>query len=434
MTALDLKMDIRSILARLRKAKRLQVIREKTDPVLEASAQILKAQPRPVLLENVAGAKVLANILPDRDTLAAYLAVEPQSFLPELGSLLDGSVQRPGAGTFRGRGDYGQVEVPRSEWGPLPFLKYYSGDGGPYLTSGVWIVRDPKFGINLSYHRMMLTGPGRGTVRVVENRGMDTANKNCGGKAEVAICVGAPAHVLFAAALSPAPDVNEMDLAAKFGPVELQHCKTVDLDVPADTELVIEGRFTGELGPEGPFVDITGTVDFVRRQPVFEITRMACRKDPILYAIVPGQADHKTLMGIPKELDIYREANKVCRCLDVRITPGGTSWLHAVIKIAKTDPADGQKALAAAFQAHRSLKHCVVVDEDIDISDPADVEWALATRFQADTDMLVLKDQPASSLDPSARHVPGQKSRSAKLGLDATIKSADASLFRKIAA
>lgn len=427
------EMDLRSVVERLRHAGTLQVVSKKMSPVLEASAAILKALPRPVLLENVAGAKVVANILPDRNALAALLGVDPHRFLQDLGSLLDGGGGRRGVGTVHSPGIYGEVEVPRSEWGRLPILKYYPGDGGPYITSGVWIVRDPKNGINLSYHRLMMTGPDRGTVRLVESRGMDTANKNCGGKAEVAICVGPPAHVLFAAALSPAMDVNEMDLAAKLGRVELVRCKTVDLEVPADTEVVIEGRFTGRIGPEGPFVDITGTVDFVRQQPAFEITRVACRKDALHYAIVPGQADHKTLMGIPKELDIYREANKLCRCLDVRITPGGTSWLHAVIKIAKKDPADGSRALAAAFQAHRSLKHCVVVDEDIDISDPADVEWAVATRFQADTDLLLLRDQPASSLDPSAKHVPGQKSRSAKLGLDATIKG-DPRLFRKIAA
>ncbi|MBI5243857.1 MAG: UbiD family decarboxylase [Elusimicrobia bacterium] len=432
MTAPDFKMDIRSILSNLRRAKRLKVIKKKANPILETSTLIRKAEPEPLLLENVGGAAVAANLLPSRDALAERLGVDPQRFLQELGALLDGSKKRPGAGMARGKGFYGQVEVPKDKWGSLPFLTYYHGDGGPYLTSGVWIVQDPQLGLNLSYHRLMMVSPGRGTVRVVEGRGMDTAIKNCGGKAEAAICIGAPAHVLFAAALSPGPAVNELDLAAKLGKLELLRCKTVDLDVPASCEMVIEGRFTGDLGEEGPFVDITGTMDFVRQQPVFEFTRVACRKNPIHYAIVPGRSDHKTLMGIPKELDIYREANKVCRCLDVRITPGGASWLHAVIRIAKKGAGEGKAALEAAFRAHRSLKHCVVVDEDVDISDAAEVEWALATRFQADTDMLLLKDQPASSLDPSACHVKSQKSRSAKLGLDATVKSGDLSLFRKV--
>jgi UbiD family decarboxylase len=97
------------------------------------------------------------------------------------------------------------------------------------------------------------------------------------------------------------------------------------------------------------------------------------------------------------------------------------SWLHAVVQIAKQAPDDGRKAIAAAFRGHTSLKHVVVVDEDVDLFNPAEVEWAIATRFRADRDLVVLADQPSSSLDPSATHSPGQKARTSKMGLDATI-------------
>jgi UbiD family decarboxylase len=106
--------------------------------------------------------------------------------------------------------------------------------------------------------------------------------------------------------------------------------------------------------------------------------------------------------------------------VDVLITPGGASWLHAVVQIDKQGPEDGRRAIEAAFLGHGSLKHVVVVDEDINIHDPHQVEWAIATRFQASTDLLIYPDQPGSSLDPSGDHVPGQKSRTAKMGLDAT--------------
>ncbi|MFH1726558.1 MAG: UbiD family decarboxylase [Elusimicrobiota bacterium] len=426
-------MDIRSIIKKDSASGKLRVVKKRVKPVLEAARLINDAEPAPVLLENVRGSRVLANVFPTRDDLARRLGVAPKRFLAELSAIVDGPARRGRRGIVRKEGCYGSVEVPRSEISRLPFLTYYRGDGGPYLTAGVWIVRDPRHGVNLSYHRLMMTGPREGTVRVVERRGTDTALKNSGGSLEAAICVGAPVNVLFAAALSPASGVNELDIAARFAQVELVRCKSVDLEVPASCEMVIEGRFTGETGPEGPFVDITGTMDIVRRQPVFEITRVACGKDPVHYTIVPGKMDHKTLMGVPKELDIFREAGKVCRCLDVRITPGGSSWLHAVVKIAKRSDRDGREALKAAFRAHRSLKHCVVVDEDVDIADPVEVEWALATRFQADRDMMVLTEQPGSSLDPSACHVEGKGSQGTKLGLDATIRTgADRSLFRKV--
>ncbi|MBI5210222.1 MAG: UbiD family decarboxylase [Elusimicrobia bacterium] len=433
--AVDLALDLPSVAGRLRKAGRLDRVGARVRRRLAACGLITRAEPRAILLDDVEGSRVLANLLPSRQALAEGLGVAPARFLPELDALLEGRSRRPGAGLRRRDAVFGEVEVPPKAWGRQPFLTYYKTDGGPFLTAGVWTYRDPVHGVNCSYHRWMMASPARGTVRVVENRGLDTALKNAGGKLEAAVCVGAPLHVLFAAALSPAMGVNELELAARFGPVELARCKTVDLEVPAACELVIEGRFTGETAEEGPFVDITGTIDGVRRQPVFEITRVAGVKDPLHYTIVPGRADHRTLMGVPKELDIFREVGKACRCLDVRITPGGASWLHAAVKIVKEGPEDGRRALEAAFRAHRSLKHCVAVDADIDLDDPCQVEWAVATRFQALPGLLALHDQPCSSLDPSARHEPGRKSRGSKLGLDATIPhGADRRLFERIAA
>ncbi|HEX6387777.1 MAG TPA: hypothetical protein VF177_24175, partial [Anaerolineae bacterium] len=114
------------------------------------------------------------------------------------------------------------------------------------------------------------------------------------------------------------------------------------------------------------------------------------------------------------------------------ITPGGASWLHAVVQIDKQGPEDGRLAIEAAFRGHSSLKHVWVVDTDIDIYNPAEVEWAMATRFQADKDLVLFENQPGSSLDPSGIHVPGQKSRTAKLGLDCTIPwGADRSRFQR---
>jgi 2,5-furandicarboxylate decarboxylase 1 len=426
-------MDIRSIVDRYNVSSQLRVHKEPVAKRWAAAALINQAAPAPILLENVEGHRVLANILANRRALAELLGVSPERFLPELLEILEGRAARPNAGLVQTMKTYGEVEVGPKELERLPILTFYRGDGGPYVTAGVWMVRDPKHGMNLSYHRMMMTSANRGTVRIVESRGTDTALKNSGGKLEAAICIGAPAHVLFAGSLSPAPDVNELDLAARFGRVELARCKTVDLEVPADCELVIEGRFTGETGVEGPFVDITGTIDFVRTQPVFEITRVSGRKDAIHYTVVPASADHLTLMGIPKELDMYREIGKVCDCKDVAITPGGACWLHSVVKIAKRGSEDGKRALEAAFKAHRSLKHCIVVDEDIDIQNPTEVEWAVATRFQADAGLVVQTYQPSSSLDPSAHHEQGKKSLGAKMGIDATIPwGAERSLFERV--
>jgi UbiD family decarboxylase len=237
--------------------------------------------------------------------------------------------------------------------------------------------------------------------------------------------------------MAPPPGVDELTIAQALAPTPVVSCAN-GIRVPAEAEFVLEGRITHELVPEGPFVDLTGTYDFTRRQPVIEIDRVTHRRDAVYQALLPGKLEHRLLMGMPREPTIYAEVNKVARCLNVHVTPGGASWLHAVVQIVKQTPEDGKKAIEAAFRGHGSLKHVWVVDDDIDIFDPNDVEWAVATRFQADRGLVVLSDQPSSSLDPSAHHVPGQKSRSAKMGLDATVwwdtltGPSDSEAFRRV--
>jgi UbiD family decarboxylase len=232
--------------------------------------------------------------------------------------------------------------------------------------------------------------------------------------------VGSPIQVLLAAAMSPTKGIDELSIANALAPTPLVRCQTIDLEVPAEAELILEGHITDSLADEGPFPDLTGTMDSVRQQPIIEIHHITHRRDPIFHALLPSGMEHKNLMGMPREPTIFTAVDDVCRCTGAYVTPGGMSWLHAVVQIEKRDNEDGRRAIHAAFQGHTSLKHVVVVDTDVNPYDIAKVEWAIATRFQADRDLVVLTDQPSSSLDPSASQVPGQKTRTAKMGLDAT--------------
>jgi UbiD family decarboxylase len=144
---------------------------------------------------------------------------------------------------------------------------------------------------------------------------------------------------------------------------------------------------------------------------------MYYRKDAIWHVLPPGGLEHKILMGMPREPTIFAEVNKVCECKGVNITPGGCSWLHAVVSIKKKNEDDGKQAIEAAFAGHKSLKHVVIVDEDIDIDSQMDVEWAVATRVQADKDVIIKTKQKGSSLDPSADP---NTYDTAKMGIDAT--------------
>jgi UbiD family decarboxylase len=221
--------------------------------------------------------------------------------------------------------------------------------------------------------------------------------------------------------MSPPKGTDELGIAHALAPAPTVRAKTVPLDIPATAELVLEGVLTRQMTTEGPFPDLTGTMDGTRQQPVFRVTAITHRHHPIFHALLPAGMEHKNLMGMPREPTIYAAVNQVARCTGVAITPGGCSWLHAVVQIDPQGPEDAHRAIEAAFRGHTSLKHVVIVDRDIDILNPADVEWAIATRFKAERDLVVLHDQPSSSLDPSARQIPGEKATTSKLGLDATI-------------
>lgn len=350
----------------------------------------------------------------------------------ELMQHLAASLERPAVPETVSPAPCQEVVLEQVDLHQLPILLHLPEDAGYYIASAVVITEDADTGRNMSYHRLLRLDDRRFAARIVERRGTDTALQKSGGELPVAICIGVSLATHLAASMSPAANVDELAVANALAPTPLVKCLSNDLAVPSDAEIVLEGRITRERHEEGPFMDLTETMDIVRDQPVITIDLITHRRDPIFHALLPGGLEHKLLMGMPREPTIYAEVNKEVACTGVAITPGGSSWLHAVVQIDKRGPDDGRKAIAAAFRGHGSLKHVWVVDTDVDIYDPAAVEWALATRFQADRDLVILEDQPGSSLDPSGIHRPGAKSRTAKMGLDCTIPwGADPAQFRK---
>ncbi len=314
----------------------------------------------------------------------------------------------------------------------LPIPLHLPQDAGHYIASNVVITRDPELGRNMCYHRLLRLDKTHFAARIVENRGTFNAYNKVDGDLPVAICIGVSQAVHLAASMSPPPGVDELSVAHALAPTPLVKCLSNDLEVPADAEIVLEGRITKNRVAEGPFMDLTETMDITREQPVIEIDLITHRRQPIFHALLPGGLEHKLLMGMPREPTIFAEVNNVAKCTGATITPGGASWLHAVVQIDKQGPDDGRLAIEAAFRGHGSLKHVWVVDQDVDIYDPAEVEWAMATRFQADKDLYIFRNQPGSSLDPSGLHIPGKKGRTAKMGLDCTIPwGADPQKFLK---
>jgi UbiD family decarboxylase len=410
---------LREFLAQVEGTGRLVRVTREVDPHLEMARLINALDGRPVLFERVKDSdyRVVSGICSQREYFALALGLPQDGLLFALAE----AFANPVPPELVQVAPCQEIVERRVDLNRVPILTHMPADGGPYVTAGVAVVEDPDLGRNVSYHRLMQIDGRRFTARVVEGRGTHAAMNKVPGDLEVAICLGVPMQVLLAAAMSPPKGVDELGIANALRPTPLVRCATKELAVPAQAEIVLEGRITRRLADEGPFLDLTETWDIVRQQPVIEIDCITHRREPIYHALLPGKLEHKLLMGMPREPGIYAAVKEVCDCRNVSITPGGMSWLHAVVQIKKLRPDDGRRAVEAAFHGHGSLKHVVVVDDDVDPFDAHDVEWAVATRFQADRDLMIFEGQPSSSLDPSAQQVPGQKARTAKMGLDATV-------------
>ncbi len=413
-------MGFRKFIEQLEKNGELTKITKPISTEYEIAGVVEALGEKPVFFDNVkeSSVPVVAGLVSSKDLIARAIGATKEQLLPKLSA----AIEKPRAPEVVEQGECQEVVEETVDLTKLPIMRFTEKDGGKYIDSAVAIVKDPENGNrNMCFHRLMLLDKNHFVPRIVEDRGTDTILKKAGGELDIAICVGNSTAVLLAAATSLPKGVDELGMANALEKTELVKCKTVDLEVPREAEFVLEGRITKEKTSEGPFLDLTGTVDKVRQQPILEVKCVTHRKNPIYQTILAGRNEHKFLMGMPKEPTIFNEVNKVCQCKDVYITPGGCSWLHAVVQIRKQNPDDGKKAIAAAFEGHKSLKHCVVVDEDINIYNPHDVEWAIATRFQADKNTVILSNKPGSSLDPSGDLSEGKKATTAKAGLDATI-------------
>ncbi|MEM1564086.1 MAG: UbiD family decarboxylase [Candidatus Bathyarchaeia archaeon] len=416
-------MSLRSFLSRMEEEGEILHIKEEVSINFEIS-YLIKAfdADGPILMfDNVEGTKtnIVANVCGTRKRICKALGVQPEG----LYSRLLEAWRNPQKPKIVEDGAVKEV-VEEPDLLRIPILTHFERDAGPYITSAVVHAKSLDGTVeNVSIHRLQLLDEKHLAIRLVPRHlyKLWQMAKEAEVDLDVAISIGVHPAVMLAAS-SPVPfGVNEFEVANTLlgGKLELVKCKYVDAYAPADAELVLEGRISASKeAPEGPFVDITGTYDIERQQPVVEIVNIMHRKDYIYQALLPSGAEHRLLMGLPHEASIYEAVSKVVpRVKAVNLSVGGGGWLHAIISIEKQLDGDGKNALLAAFAAHPSLKHAVVVDSDIDVFDMTDVEWAIATRFQAAEDLLIIENVRGSTLDSSANQETGLTS---KMGLDAT--------------
>lgn len=405
-------MSFRTFINQLKENGKLVEFSQPVSPRFEAS-RIAKKTKDPVLFHDVSGSKVIMNLLGSRDELASMLGVPKEEIIQRLSEVSP-------KGTVELVSESPTLEVVENDVDltRLPILTHFEKDGAPYITAGI-VVSEYEGTMNASIHRLMLAGKDKLAARLVPPRHTYLLHKKAAEKGEslpVAIVIGCDPTIIYATS-TRVPVGKEFEYAAALrgSPVELFECEN-GVKVP-HAEIVLEGYVDPvETVDEGPFVDITGTYDVVRKEPVIRITRIIHRKDPIYHGILPAGPEHLLMMGIPYEPRIYRAVGEVTTVKNVVLTEGGCCYLHAVVQIEKQTEGDGKNAIMAAFAAHTSLKHVVIVDDDINIFDPNDVEFAIATRVKGDMDILMISNVRGSSLDP--RGAPD--GTTTKVGIDAT--------------
>jgi 2,5-furandicarboxylate decarboxylase 1 len=285
------------------------------------------------------------------------------------------------------------------------------------------VCKDPDTGTrNLSYQRLQLKGPKKFGASLHSRGHIWEHLQRCearGRNLEVAIVIGVHPAINVAAAAKVAMEIDEFEIAgALLGqPIELVKCKTIDVEVPAQAEIVIEGEIlAGQHEEEGPYGEYTGYSTFRSTKNVFVVKAITHRAAPIFHDIIPGYSMEHLLLGrAAKEAHTFMRLKEMVPGLKALNFPKSGTHFHAYMSFKKTAEGQARHALMLLLGLDSYLKLVVAVDEDVNVFNEEEVLWAMATRFQADTDMFMVPDVFCNRLDPSSRD-----GMSAKLALDAT--------------
>jgi 2,5-furandicarboxylate decarboxylase 1 len=316
----------------------------------------------------------------------------------------------------------------------LPIPTHSEHDSGPYITAGLVIARNPKSGKqNVSINRIQLNGRDRLGILILPRHlhAFYQAAEAASEALEVAVVIGVDPLTALASQAIAALDHDELEIAGALhgAPLSVVKCKTNKVRVPADAEIVIEGRLLPKVRePEGPFGEFPKYYSAREDREVIAIDMVTHRRDPIFHTIVPAEMEHLLLGAIPREATLLAHLQRSFpNVTDVHLSIGGVARYHLHVQMKKRREGEPKNVIMGAFGGHFDIKQVIVVDEDVDIHLPEEVEWAVATRFQADRDLLVVAGAQGSALDPSTTlgHPDNKppialQGFSAKMGLDAT--------------
>ena len=436
------KRDMRAFIADLDKAGMLRRVTQPVDPTWEPGSLVkwmFQGMPEDerfaLLFENVGGSKIpllMGAIGASPATYAAALGIVPEA----INATLVAAMKRPipprvveaaACQDVVKIGDAASLaELPIPTWTP-------GKDPAPYLTTMVVTMNAETGEHNTGVYRTMVAGERRALANLSPNR-QGTRNvatfHDAGNTAPIAWVIGAPPALYIAAVANLPYGQDEMELAgALLGePVAMVRCKTQDLLVPADAEIIIEGEIAvGETDTEGPFGEFAGYMNHPSKRPIVRITAITHRRDPIYYGLAsqmpPSESTiMQSLTNGAVLLKQLRDDFGDPSVLDVFIDPTyGGVLAHGIIAIKPHYPGHGMRVgrLAADLTG---LKRVTVVDADIDIRDPVHVDWAMNARYNPESDTAIINNV-FYFMDPALPRIESRtRAMGSKLIIDATAK------------
>ncbi len=409
---------MRTFIDDLKARGELLTVGREVDPRFELAAvavAVQKAGTQAVLFENVRGTKfpVVANLYGDHNRLCRIIGADGEHFAKRWLDLTDT------------KGGYGEIVTNLGDHvvgklGDLPAITYHGRDAGPYFTSAIYLARHPDSGVpNLSFHRSMIVNDQELRVRLGSSHDLakyQALAEERDQPLEAALILSGQPHIFMAACASVPMDDDEVALAGRISgrPLPMRRALTIDLDIPAEADIVVEGRFLPHVRrDEGPFGEFMGNYVEVGKNHVFEVTAVTYRPNAIFHALVCGSTEDLRPLEATTAARIYRHLrNTVPGVVDVSCRPNVSI---TIIKLKKQYEGHGKHALLAALGSYLDYNKVVfVVDDDVDIYNLEDVMWAYMTRGRADTRAMILNDIPGFYRDEFKDHW-------GRLAIDATM-------------
>ena len=385
-------------------------------------SELGKKEAPAILFEKVKGYKfsVIGNLLGTKKRLSMALGIDQENFFENALSKLEKRilpvlVKDPSPKEVMAqKGKNNLLKL-------LPILTHYAGDSGPYITSGITSARDPKDGtIGRGLHRMEMRGKNELGISLINPPLSEiyAQYKKENRRMEVATAIGLDPAILIAAVSKVPRGTDKLSVAGglKGKPIPMVKAETVDIDIPAQAEIVIEG-YVDPKGKEkdGTLGESSGYYMTFSKSPTIHVTAITYRKGAYFHAIVPWGLEVDNLLCLIHGIDFVPKMKKEIPSLKrIHFIPG-TFGSHVVMNIDTDSKAEIRKALTYAF-SFTHIKKVIVVDEDVDPEDSQEVEWALATRFQGDRDLIIVSDLRGQPIDPSSK----EGFLTTKIGMDAT--------------